>query len=354
MIKYQKISFPKDEQAHNAIIEWWYFNGHLKDKKGNSYAFMDCLFKADLKRVKISFLPRLPMKDIFFAHSLLSDIKNKKNYSNIHPLIVISEDSFKRPLLFVNYTHPTVRSYKTCAIEETSPFNYRLKTASYDLTLSSTKPPLMESGKGFITFCRRQSFYYSLTNLKVSGVIKINNKYVEVEGKGWMDHMWANESYNNDRWTWFSFQLENNIEIMCCRYQDKTNHTDLVDIIDAGGRQQTLKKLILTPSKETWQSSITKSRYPLMWEIEIPGRKIKIRAKALVKDQEMVFGTINYWEGPLEVEAVIGGKKVKGVGFAELVGYESHYTNTSLLINNFKKMIRESLSWSRTRIRKLF
>ncbi|MHA1895810.1 MAG: lipocalin-like domain-containing protein, partial [Promethearchaeota archaeon] len=36
----KKIEFPKDELAHNSIIEWWYFNGHLTDKQGNRYAFM--------------------------------------------------------------------------------------------------------------------------------------------------------------------------------------------------------------------------------------------------------------------------------------------------------------------------
>ena len=53
---YKKIKFPEDELAHDNIIEWWYFNGNLKDKKGNEYAFMDCLFKADINRVKIPFL----------------------------------------------------------------------------------------------------------------------------------------------------------------------------------------------------------------------------------------------------------------------------------------------------------
>ena len=39
----------------------------------------------------------------------------------------------------------------------------------------------------------------------------------------------------------------------------------------------------------------------------------------------MIFGAINYWEGPMKVEAFINGKKVQGKGFMELVGYPSDY-----------------------------
>ena len=45
----------------------------------------------------------------------------------------------------------------------------------------------------------------------------------------------------------------------------------------------------------------------------------------LLDDGEMIFGAINYWEGPVVVAATVAGKKVKGVGFMELAGYPSDY-----------------------------
>jgi len=27
--EYKPIKFPEDKSAHNYIVEWWYFNGHL-------------------------------------------------------------------------------------------------------------------------------------------------------------------------------------------------------------------------------------------------------------------------------------------------------------------------------------
>jgi hypothetical protein len=62
-----------------------------------------------------------------------------------------------------------------------------------------------------------------------------------------------------------------------------------------------------------------------------------------MRDQEMIYGAINYWEGPLEVTALISGKKVKGVGFMELVGYPSDYNFVFLTMNELKKSLRRKI-----------
>ena len=84
----KKIEFPQDELAHNNFIEWWYFNGHLRDTKGNRYSFMDCLFKIDVKKVNIPFLNKMPFKTLYFSHSLLSDIEAKKFYPKVDSQIL--------------------------------------------------------------------------------------------------------------------------------------------------------------------------------------------------------------------------------------------------------------------------
>ena len=52
----EPLEFPKDNGGHESIIEWWYFNGRLKDHRGNEYAFMDCLFKANPLKINIPLL----------------------------------------------------------------------------------------------------------------------------------------------------------------------------------------------------------------------------------------------------------------------------------------------------------
>ncbi|HTW97107.1 MAG TPA: lipocalin-like domain-containing protein, partial [Candidatus Methylomirabilis sp.] len=76
------IKFPRDGQAHDKIVEWWYFNGHLQSAAGGRYAFMDCLFKVDARRIKLPLLAA-PFRQVYFSHSLLSDIKRQKFYPEI-------------------------------------------------------------------------------------------------------------------------------------------------------------------------------------------------------------------------------------------------------------------------------
>jgi len=354
MFGLKPIQFPQDENAHHNIIEWWYFNGHLKDNQGKKYAFMDCLFKADVKKVKIPFLKKIPYRNIYFAHSLLADIDRQKNEREIQYLTFISKDSFCRPQLFINYYNPLelVGNYTNYAIEKIAPKKYRIKTQNFDLTLESTKTPLLEGGEGHIKVRGRKSYYYSLTNLRVNGLIKIKEKYLQVNGKAWMDHQWADVSYSHDQWDWFSIQLNNNTEIMACRYSDSKGQDLLVDIINDKGRQISVKDLVIVPGKEKFKSKLTKAEYPLSWDIHIPSQKISLKARALIKKQEMVFGTINYWEGPLIISGSFKGKQVRGQGFAELVGYPSQYNNISLVRGKIKNILDKEIDKSKKIFRK--
>lgn len=348
--KIKPLQFPKAGQNHPAIIEWWYFNGHLRDKKEKSFAFMDCLFKADVKRVKIPFLSILPFKTVYFAHSILSDIARQKSYPDIQNIALVSKDSFTKPLLFVNYTDLNMMNgYFNSIIEEIKPFCYHLKTENFDLTLESVKTPLLEGGRGFITVCNRSSYYYSLTNLTVSGTVNRNGKKIEVAGKAWMDHQWADVGYSKDKWNWFSIQLDSNTEIMCCEYSDGKHRDYLIDISYPDGRQESLKWLLLKQGEKVWESEKTKARYPLSWRIEIPERNIVLDVSAPIKNQEIIFGSINYWEGPLIVSGMMGNSKVAGVGFMELVGYPSDYGNVRYVRDEFGKLANRFFSYARNK-----
>jgi predicted secreted hydrolase len=335
--EFKPIKFPEDESVHDNIVEWWYFNGHLKDEDGNEYSFMDCLFKVDVKRVKIPFLSKIPDKTSFFSHSIISDINNKNFNPRITPLSLISDDSFSKPLLYINYINPTVRnSYINCVIEKIDESLYHIKNEDIDLNLFSTKNPLLEGGRGFLDFGVTSTYYYSLTNLKTEGRIKIKNKWINVSGKSWMDHQWADTSYSRNKWDWFSIQLDNNIEIICCIYDGGTKIA-FADISYADNRQENYNKVEIISLEKSWTSLESKATYPLAWKIKIPEKNIDLNLVAKVENQEMLFGSINYWEGPLSVEGSFDGKKVKGIGFMELVGYPSQYSNVKYARDEIKK-----------------
>ena len=346
-MRIRPIKFPEDELPHNKIIEWWYFNGNLQDSKGNKYAFMNCFFKADVKKVKIHFLKGYPFKTICFSHSILSKIKAKKFDFNVDYVSLVSKDSFSKPLLFVNYINPVlIQGYVNKVIEETSEFNYHIKNENVDLNLTSIKKPLLEAGKGYVDLKSKGSYYYSLTNLKTQGTINVNGKSIKVKGKSWMDHQWANASYSkDDKWTWFSIQLDNNTELICIEYENGKSMTYMATISYPDNKQVTADDLILTPTNIKWKSTVTKAEYPLSWTIEIPSKNIVLKVEPLLKNQEVLFGTINYWEGPLKVKGTINKKKVNGVGFMELVGYPIGVSDFKLYRTEIRQLIKESMAF---------
>jgi len=348
---YKPIKFPQDESVHDHIIEWWYFNGHLRDKKGDEYSFMNCLFRVDVKRVKIPFLSKVPLKISYFSHSLITDLASRKFYHRIAPFSVISDDSFSKPLLYINYLNPEFKNgYVNCAIEKINESKYHLKNEDIDLILISTKEPMLEGGNGYLDLNSKTTYYYSLTNLKTEGRIKIKGEWIDITGKSWMDHQWANTEYSKDRWDWFSVQLDNNTEIVCYVYDDGKVKTYGADISYANGKQDHFKNIEIIALNRRWTSPKSKAVYPLNWKVKIPEINVELNLMAKIDDQEMLFGSINYWEGPLAVQGVFDGKIVDGVGFMELVGYPSQYTNMKYISEEVGKTARRFVSMAKNNV----
>ena len=364
MNKIKPVILPKDNGPHDFIIEWWYFNGHLYDKKGNEYSFMDCLFKVNLAKVNIPHLAPHLIEDIFkkgeylhFAHSVISDLKNNKSYKEIQNISLLSPDSFKKDLLYINYKNAHIAGETHRGeIIEIAPNDFHIRTNNLDLILESQKKPLFEGGHGYVGTPESGSYYYSFTDLSVIGSINIKGVDIEVKGKAWMDHQWANATYKgkSDKWTWFSFHLENGTEIMCVEYDTKIGKNILVDIIDKDGQQTQYKYATLIPSGKYWKSSKTNANYPLSWNIEIGDKAITIETESLISDQEMIFGQINYWEGPMKVNATVNGQKYTGRGFMELVGYPSDYNYLALESKEIEKNIWKIIKNNFKKLSKLF
>ncbi len=126
----------------------------------------------------------------------------------------------------------------------------------------------------------------------------------------------------------------------CFEYLDEDFKKYLATISYEDDRQASTDDVVLTPTGVAWKSPVTKTRYPLSWKIDIPSKNISIEVKPLLKEQEMLFGQINYWEGALTVKGTVDDKKVKGVGFLELTGYKKGISNICL----WKYVIKEAVA----------
>lgn len=336
---------------HNTVIEWWYFNSRLTDAGGKQYSFMDCLFRAEVKKANIPYLknfvgPLRTPKYASFAHSILANLTTRESKKEVQNVSLVSRDSFTRPLFFVNYIDPVaaVDGFVVNEIVETKPNVFRIKTKWADLTMESRKQPMLEGGKGFIAVHDRQSFYYSLTDLRTTGTLFVNDRWIPVTGRSWMDHQWSDVSYAQDQWTWFSIQLEDGTDLMCVEYADKNGKDYLIDVQEAHGHAAHYKQAVFCHDGRTWKSKTTNATYPLSWTITVPEGDIELTTSALLDEEEIIFGSINYWEGSITVTGTMGKKKVKGVGFMELVGYPSNYNFLLLTGKRLNKEITKRLS----------
>lgn len=334
------LQFPKDELRHNHGVEWWYWNGNLKDRQGNEYAFMHCLFRTDIQKFKTALNGKGPHIPFYFSHSVITDIARKKAYPHINYVAMTTKDSFKRKLLHVHYVNPIpTASDRGSTITEPELFSYEMQTEQLDIRMTATKPPISLGENGYMTLRDSTTYYYSIPRLALEGSIKAGKEWIPVKGTAWMDHQWMNPQFSRDSWSWFSIQLNDKTDIVCFKHSSARGETDYGHISRPDGMQTRTKNVVLTPTKQ-WISRTTKTRYPLEWKIEMPDEQISLTATPRVKNQEMLFAGMHYWEGPIQITGTIGKKKIAGKGFMELVGYRSRYSNMEFIKEMTKGAIK--------------
>ncbi len=309
----KKVKLPKDELAHDwPAIEWWYFNGFLEGKK--KYAFMTCLFKADKNKVNLSFL-RVPFRTIYFAHTLLYNLSKRTVEKEILPVVIVSEDSFTKEKLFINYTYLLRKKFFNYEIARKDS-GIHIKTRFFDLTAKEKKKPLLEGGNGYIDLGTKTTYYYTYPRLDVAGTIRGE----KVKGLAWHDKQWSKEGFMQDHWLWFSLQLPNNLDIVCFDYKGVRMAT-----ISYGNNKQETVPVEFVQIGEDWKSPHTKINYSLSWRIKV--KDMVIETKPLIEDCEMNHGFISYWEGPVQVS--LNGKN--SFGFMELLSKQPKRSITKKL-----------------------
>jgi predicted secreted hydrolase len=340
------LKFPEDEQGHPFTIEWWYFNGHVFDEEGNKYSCMHCLFKVNAHKVDFPGLKYASREYIYFAHSLITDHRAKKFISDVDHISVVSKDSFRDDLINIEYVNPSevMREYTVSRILETKPLDFMINNQLMRLELEHQKKPMLEQENGWVEPYKETggSYYYTLSRLKTKGILKMGGKRVPVKGKSWMDHQWSNTRFNaHVNWTWFSVQLDNDVDIVVAKIGLEGKEPKyFATIMHADQTQQSFREMTLTPGDVKWTSPVTKAEYTLSWNLEIAEAGVVLYMKPVVEDQEMLFGLVHYWEGPIKVSGTYKGEKVTGDGFQELVGYHKHISNAELLSKEFVDEIK--------------
>jgi predicted secreted hydrolase len=292
-----RIQLPKDESIHRSYDgEWWYFNGFLNGKR--RYAFMNCLFRVKGDKVKVPFLG-LPIKELFFSHSILFDLTNRKIHTETLPMVILSKDSFQKKELFIDY-HGLFQNNSADYEIARQGNAMRIKNKFLDLSCEQTKKALFEGGGGFVDLGKKKTYYFSYTNLKAAGYVGKDR----VEGKAWHDRQWFNlNSADEDAWVWFSVQMANDTELVCIKYKEKK----YAYLLHRDNKQESCRASF-TPAGMAWKSPVSGLAYELEWEITV--KNYVMKTQPIIKECEVNFGIISYWEGPITVW--VNGKKERG------------------------------------------
>jgi predicted secreted hydrolase len=325
--------FPEDHGSHEAYqIEWWYFTGHLYDKKGRETGFELTFFRTGIEKDTVRQNPsRWRVNDIYSAHFALSHGADKQFWFGEK----MSRDALGRG--GAKRDHFQVWIDKWRGEEKDGLFYLSASDGSgkkrkrIELQLKPEGPPVIHGDAGVSPkdiAALNRSHYYSFSRLKTVGKLIWNGAEQEIEGISWMDHEFGSKPLlpSQAGWDWFSIQLKNQTELMLyqIRNQDGSSPFSFGTLIESDGTVINLRKeeITLRPTLH-WKSS-RGVLYPVGWKIAIPGRNISLTLSPLFENQELtVFGgKMRYWEGSVSVT----GSPGSGTGYLELTGYANDFS----------------------------
>jgi predicted secreted hydrolase len=309
-----QISLPQDEGPHDTSHEWWYFTGHLKgiDSYGrpHSYGFELTVFRQNIA---------YPDQAVYAGHLAVTDLT--RGTFMFEEQIVLQPDTVLPGGGFNISVNDWNISGRNGANDATGAFTQ--PSYSLSLDLNSSLPAALHGDGGVIPYGPLgESFYYSRTNLKVSGVVTDYGVPVKVIGTAWFDHQWGNFLPNVAGWDWFSVQLINGTQYMV--YLIKDGNGQIVQkvgtLVNADGSTQALDPDSLSEVVlGSWTSPASGVTYSSGWQLKVPGGQLTILPQ--LKDQELrvvVSPAGTYWEGATTVIGAINGRPVIGQGYTEL------------------------------------
>lgn len=156
----------------------------------------------------------------------------------------------------------------------------------------------------------------------------------EVTGWAWFDHQWGSvkgwffRNPGKDRllgWDWLGINLEDGTELIVMLHRDMEcmEPVSRFAVLRRGNdRPCILTDFTMTP-RRYWTSEVTRVRYPVEWQVDIPGIGLSLHVEPFSDDQEIaVFGVMRaIWEGAGRVSGTMGDTAVSGRARLELHGY---------------------------------
>jgi predicted secreted hydrolase len=298
--------------ARNSL-EWWYFNGHLRDSFGREYAFHTALFR------RYAF----PFRPVWMSNTALADLAN---------------DTIIRHYHF--YTNREIRRAKDSAFSlhcqslgithRNSGWTLGAHEPSFDLRLmgESATPPVPMAEQGIIQFGRKRAGYLSMPWMQWQGSLRLGDSCVLVSGSGWFDRQWSALKLTGSRYTWNWMSLEHDsFRLMVFGLVDRRKdsmYLRATSVQRDGQVQYHAPETWMFEGSEPLENRSDKQQFPQIWQLWIPGMDLKVCMKSRVEDAVITLRALrhpfmSYWEGPVWAWGIYRGEVFQSRGFIELM-----------------------------------
>jgi predicted secreted hydrolase len=321
------LQFPRDLGSHpDFAIEWWYLTGRLLSKE-REFGFQLTFFRSRVPGTQ-QMRSAFAAKQLIFAHAAITDVKEKKLLHDQR----IAREGFGVAQADEGDTRITLRDWSL--VRELSGYSAHMAGSDFGFTLQlqETQALLLQGEQGWSRKgpqAAQASYYYSLPQLKTSGVLRLEGREFPVEGTAWLDHEWSQSLLDPQAvgWDWIGMNLLDGSALTAFQLRDKSG----VALWDGGSFRSHKKGAsphafnrgeVLFKPLRYWTSALTKARYPVEWRLSTPGQVYTV--KAVIDPQELdsraSTGAV-YWEGLSELLDHQG--TLVGRGYLEMTGYAS-------------------------------
>jgi predicted secreted hydrolase len=317
--------FPADHGPHPEYRnEWWYFTGNLDGVDGRRLGYQATFFRIGLAADPPPRDSQWAAREAWMAHLALSDATTRTHRgverfargaaglagATVEPLRVWLED------------------WDLSSTDGGASWELRAAATDFrlDLTLRAARPVILQGDAGLSqksTEPGNASHYYSVPRLATTGIVTIDGKAHPVTGLSWLDREWSTSALGADQagWDWLALQLADGRDLMYYRLRRQDGSVDATSrgsVVDAEGRRIELgADLLLQPVR--WWTADDGRRFPVEWDLVLPGEARRMRVAAVLDDQYMRLA-VRYWEGMVDVRDRASGEPL-GRGYLEMTGY---------------------------------
>ena len=311
------VFLPADEAPHDTPVEWWYFNGMLRDDAGGEYSYHFVTFQS----------PGPPGVTPHLLQATLGDHIRGVHYSAEKGALVADRPGSRGVDV---ETGGWLMAGDGDGYELRFGFSEADRPVSVEISAQPQREPVLHGGSGLVHMGPEAGsiYYYSRTRLDVTGWIEDPDGRRRVTGPGWMDHQWGEVANTRIGWEWASIQLDEGSDLMVAVLFQQNGpgptaaHGTYIGP-DGEVTHIPMSQISITP-QGYWTSPETGVEYPMGLRVEVQKPRLELELTPYLEQAEFssdILG-VSYWEGAVAVAGQHLGRPVTGWGFVELVGFD--------------------------------